>query len=164
MESKIEATDRLRRENRWDEASRYRDEVREQLRANGVPSSEASKQAWEAMCITFPPIYVPAIEDPEPIEQMFKDFEFKSDSGSTSMVTQVMWTWNNLEKISSDPPCRGAVGLLKWARSNKSEFFKTFVAKVYDLYENQRIRQQKNSNNYQKIFAALEAFEASCKK
>jgi hypothetical protein len=55
-ESKIHATERLRREGRWDEASAFRDNVRKRLRADGKPKSEANDLAWEAMIDKYQPL------------------------------------------------------------------------------------------------------------
>jgi len=55
-ESKIEATDRLRAEGLWGEASVYRDEQRRRLRAEGMPRREAAKKAWELMLEKYPPV------------------------------------------------------------------------------------------------------------
>ena len=56
IESKIELTDRLRREGRDEEASPYRNQVREQLRAEGKTRKEAMEGAWEATRVAFPPL------------------------------------------------------------------------------------------------------------
>jgi hypothetical protein len=55
-ESKIVATDRLRREGRWPEASIFRDNERQRLRAAGIPRKQANEQAWEAMTAAYPPL------------------------------------------------------------------------------------------------------------
>jgi hypothetical protein len=56
IESRIELTDRLRREGRDEEASLYRNQVREQLRAEGKTRKEAMEGAWEATRLAFPPL------------------------------------------------------------------------------------------------------------
>ena len=43
LESKCIATDRLRREGRWEEASLWRDQKRGQLRAEGQTRTEANE-------------------------------------------------------------------------------------------------------------------------
>jgi hypothetical protein len=53
MESKIEATERLRRQGHWDEAKAFREQERRRLRAEGVPKREAVKQAWDATIAEF---------------------------------------------------------------------------------------------------------------
>ena len=51
IESKIELTDRLRRQGKWEEASRYKDEVKQCLREEGKTKREANDLAWTAMPI-----------------------------------------------------------------------------------------------------------------
>jgi hypothetical protein len=56
-ESKIGATDRLRKEGRWEEASLWRDEKRKQLRADGKHNrAESNAAAWDAMIEQFRPL------------------------------------------------------------------------------------------------------------
>ena len=54
-ESKIVATKRLQSEGLWNEASLYREEVREHLRGEGMTRKEANKGAWEEMLEVYPP-------------------------------------------------------------------------------------------------------------
>jgi hypothetical protein len=65
VESKIELTERLRREGRWEEASRFKDEAVKDLRSKGIRRAEANEQAWEAMAEKFPPLPT-AQQTPEP--------------------------------------------------------------------------------------------------
>lgn len=53
-ESKIGLTERLRREGRWAEASRFKDEIVRKLRAEGMKRAEASEKAWQEMAETYP--------------------------------------------------------------------------------------------------------------
>ena len=53
-ESKIELTERLRREGRDEEARQYREKVRTQLRAEGTTRREAMQRAWQATRLAFP--------------------------------------------------------------------------------------------------------------
>ena len=50
-ESNVECTDRLRRQGKWEEASRYKDEVKQCLREEGKTKREANDLAWTAMPI-----------------------------------------------------------------------------------------------------------------
>ena len=54
-ESKIALTERLRREGRWDAASKFKDDALRDFRAKGMKRDEASDAAWEAMEQAFPP-------------------------------------------------------------------------------------------------------------
>ena len=69
-ESKIVATERLRREGRWDEASVYRDRVRKELRAQGKPREEAAEAAWQAMREKYPPL--PPVEQTSVSQEVFE--------------------------------------------------------------------------------------------
>lgn len=55
-ESKIELTERLRREGNWSAASKFKDDALKDFRAKGMKRDEASEAAWEAMERAFPPI------------------------------------------------------------------------------------------------------------
>lgn len=55
-ESKIDVTERLRREGRWSEASKFKDETVKKLRAEGMKRPEAGEQARETMAKACPPI------------------------------------------------------------------------------------------------------------
>jgi hypothetical protein len=63
-ESKIDLTERLRREGRWAEASKFKDETVKELRKEGMRRAEAGEQAWLRMAEAYPPL--PA---PEPIAE-----------------------------------------------------------------------------------------------
>ncbi len=54
-ESKVELMDRLRREGRWSEASKDKDETLRTLRSQGMTKAEAGEAAWEAMAEKYPP-------------------------------------------------------------------------------------------------------------
>ncbi len=55
-ESRIALTERLRREGRWDAATKFKDDALRDFRAKGMKRDEASNAAWEAMEQEFPPI------------------------------------------------------------------------------------------------------------
>jgi hypothetical protein len=55
-ESKIELTERLRREGRWEEALKFKDTALRDFRSKGMKRSEASDAAWEAMATAYPPL------------------------------------------------------------------------------------------------------------
>ncbi|MFH1921528.1 MAG: hypothetical protein ABIP48_16815 [Planctomycetota bacterium] len=59
-ESKIDLTERLRREGRWAEASKFKDETVKKLRKEGLKRAEAGEQAWRKMAEVYPPL--PAAE------------------------------------------------------------------------------------------------------
>jgi len=55
-ESRSELTDRLRREGRWSEASKFKDTALADFRAKGMKRDEAGAAAWEAMAEAYPPL------------------------------------------------------------------------------------------------------------
>ena len=55
-ESRIDATARLRREGRWDEATAFREAQRQRLRSEGLPRQKAVEAAWAAMVKKFQPL------------------------------------------------------------------------------------------------------------
>lgn len=61
MESKIELTDRLRREGRWSEASQFRHKIIKACRSRGLTKAAAREHAWKETAKAFPPA---TAEDP----------------------------------------------------------------------------------------------------
>ena len=61
-ESKIETTDRLRKDGLWAEASLYRDEAKACLRDEGLTRKEANEISWQAMLNKYPAV-PPEIEE-----------------------------------------------------------------------------------------------------
>jgi hypothetical protein len=64
-ESKIDLTDRLRREGRWAEASKFKDTALVDFRASGMKRDEAGVAAWAATAEAYPPLPVAAADPPE---------------------------------------------------------------------------------------------------
>jgi hypothetical protein len=129
LESKCIATDRLRREGRWEEASLWRDQNRVQLRAEGKTKTEANEAAWQAMIEQFPPL--PQSELPvgdHAVELL--DIDPNSYDGQSSCTDDVIWAYHNLAIKSADPsqaPSAGAWALLQWARRNSDRFFQLWL-------------------------------------
>jgi hypothetical protein len=63
-ESKAELTDRWRREGREEEVARFRRQVREDCRAQGVSKKEAHETAWSEAARNFPPLPPPKPPSP----------------------------------------------------------------------------------------------------
>jgi hypothetical protein len=149
MESKIELTERLRKEGRWSEASVFKDAEVKRLRSEGVRSVEAKEQAWRLMAEKFPPIGQPlhaAFADPAPGErapsaamaQTADNPEVDAmlegiAEGRSSLVADTFWVYENLEQkriMPDEAPSRGAWSLLQWARQYRSRFFEQFLPKA----------------------------------
>ena len=158
MESKIELTERLRKEGRWSEASVFKDAEVKRLRSEGVRSVEAKEQAWRLMAEKFPPL---AQEDRLPIGQplhaAFADpapgaraasaatsatangpdvdavLEKLDDGAPPDLVRDTLWVYQHLENKAVRPdqaPSRGAWSLIRWAREYRSRFFEQFLPKT----------------------------------
>ena len=56
IETKIQLTDRWRREGREDEVRAYRDRVRKELKLKGGSRQEVTDAVWEAARVAFPPL------------------------------------------------------------------------------------------------------------
>ena len=135
-ESKIDLTDRLRREKRWEEAAQYKDSTAKELRDGGMKRGEANQEAWESMAEKYPPLAAPQEEEPG----QDQDLEFEDEQvaglppGSLEdFFTDADWVYGNLERGEVDPtaaPSSGALALLKWATRNKNDFFGKIVPRA----------------------------------
>ena len=142
-ESQIVATDRLRREDRWDEATLYRDQARRQLRSEGKAKAEARETSWNMMLEKFPPMESMEEESPgpsagQPSESDLEDVDFdalleKFGQNSPDFARDVFWVYHNLSNhgvAPEDAPGLGAWNMLNWARGAKNRFFEQVLPKV----------------------------------
>jgi hypothetical protein len=131
-ESKIVATDRLRKESRWEEASLWRDNQRKQLRAEGKSKTEANDASWQAMIDAFPPLPVEEMPTHEPCETV-ELLDIDSYDERPDMSRDILWVYENLVREGvkpEDAPSLGAWALLKWARENRNRFFEQVLPKA----------------------------------
>jgi hypothetical protein len=166
LESKVEITKRLQTEGRWDEASRYRDEVRQKFRTEDATRAEANERAWEAMAEKYPPNRdlqepVDGHREGEPGETN----AFPADVGAgADFSADVQWVYANFTRVvvcgpgkpsrcefsraTTPPPSSGAVGLMEWAADNRTGFFKDLLPKIVNTDEADEdvlVRQEKKS-------------------
>ena len=138
IESKIVATDRLRQEGRWEQASLWRDEKRKQLREDGQTKAGSNEASWDAMLRQFPPSeYAPAAgsstDGLELVDVGPDDYESQPD-----LVRDTLWVYENLVRKgveAGDAPSLGAWSLLHWARQNKNRFFEQTLPKAMAIKE-----------------------------
>jgi hypothetical protein len=102
-ESKIELTERLRRENRWDEAANFKETARADLRAKGMKRAEAAEAAWGAMAEAYPPLPV-AEATAEPVS---------NDGGRVRGLGDIPADWGTLPANAS---LQAEIG---WVQSNR---------------------------------------------
>ena len=158
-ESKIVATERLRREERWEEASRFKDATLREMRSSGMTKVEASDAAWSAMLEKYPPL--PSADPPvdqqvaelaaRPVEHIAPGdpaeaagidtlLERLGDNGA-DLPRDVLWVYDNLENRRARPedaPSLGAWSLLKWVREYRSRFFEVLLPKALAVKEKQK--------------------------
>lgn len=129
MESKIEATHRLEREGRWDEACGFRDAARQECRNKGLTRREANERAWELMIAEFPPRSFLESKEREK-ERYDSDALERLAVSSTNFQADLDWAYCNicnLKVTASDAPCGPAWFLLDYARSFPSDFLKKYI-------------------------------------
>jgi hypothetical protein len=103
-ESKIELTERLRREYRWEEAAKLKDSARADFRANGIQRQEANEAAWEAMAEAYPPLPKDPVSAVRPT--------LGSQAGVTGLG-MIPDHWPNLSANASLP------AELRWVQANR---------------------------------------------
>ncbi|MBN2579525.1 MAG: hypothetical protein JXB10_11080 [Pirellulales bacterium] len=150
IESKIELTERLRREGRWAEASKFKDTALKEFRSKGMKKAEASEEAWSAMEKAYPPL-------PTPVEPEHRN-DVSDAEGRTAVLVgssplpaswgeipesapfdaEVEWVHQNRilvveerpsgkpmlhwERAQSPAPSHGARGLMEFAATNRKGF------------------------------------------
>ena len=148
-ESKIELTERLRREGRWSEASLFKDETLRKLRSDGMTKADAGEEAWRRMAAKFPPLadtgkptpdapdaagaeslppQRPGGTEPD-IEAMLDETD---DGLPVDLVQDVLWCYSNMNRRvgPEDAPSGGAWGLLCWSRKYQIKFYEALLPKA----------------------------------
>jgi len=143
-ETKLDITNRLRKENRDGEAGDFRRRRIKELRAAGKRKVEAGEIAWQEMEDAYPPL--PPTEEPEE-DELETSPEFTAEQiaqlppGSLDeFMSDADWVYSNLTQKEVDlekAPSTGAVALLEWARENKNDFFSKVVPRVIAQLEKQ---------------------------
>ncbi|HBO43602.1 MAG TPA: hypothetical protein DD670_06670 [Planctomycetaceae bacterium] len=140
-ESKSTLMHRLRREGRWDAASRFRDVVRRELRAKGLKRAEAREKSWEAMAEQFPPLPESAeqanevVDEPRIDEAILEKFRH---AGPPNLISDVFWVYEHLEDRGvrpGDGPSLGAWTMLCWARRRRNQFIEQLLPRAAALAE-----------------------------
>jgi hypothetical protein len=135
VESKIVATDRLRRENRWEMATQWRDEKRKQLRAKGLTKAKSNEESWDSMLKQFPPL--PSSEMPDGIELV----DITPDDSQPDLARDMIWVYGHLNcktVTTEDAPSPGAWCLLRWVRGggrSLDRFFSVMLPKAMAIEE-----------------------------
>jgi hypothetical protein len=169
-ESRIEVTDRLRREGRWGEASVFRDDERRRLRTEGTPKTEAIDAAWQAMIDRFPPIPAEPVQLPLDETDLSVDYAVLAERLGDSrpdLTRDSLWVYEHLENKQiqvSDAPSLGAWSLLKWARESRNRFFEQLIPKAIAAKQKQADDQEfsrKEQVSIEEVEDMLEEFNAT---
>jgi hypothetical protein len=140
-ESRIAATDRLRREGRYQEAAAFRDEKRRELREAGAGRHEAVEQSWLAMIDRFPPLEVNSsvVQSRDTSFHLVGAVRARSREAEPSPIDDVVWVYDHLgdEEIAADAfPGLGALSLWRWARANRASFYERLWPKAEEVSGN----------------------------
>jgi len=127
-ESKIALTERLRREGRWAEASKFKDTALADFRAKGMKRDEASEAAWEAMEKAYPPLAaVDAPADPGAPQAAAINFcvqglgeipaSWSELADNASLQAELAWVQSNRLRVVEEKPSGATRVHLDRARS-----------------------------------------------
>ena len=169
-ESKIELTERLRREGGWAEASKFKDTALKEFRSKGMKKAEAAEAAWEAMADAFPPC--PPTEPPPTDDDPGRCVSGCLTGSSTipdtwgeipdsaPLEAEVDWVHQNRVLVVEDRPSGsprlhwerarrpapsfGAVNLMEFAATNRKGFMDILqrVKPATDDGDEERIQKQ----------------------
>ena len=126
-ESKIELTERLRREGGWAEASKFKDTAYQGVPSKGMKKAKAAEAAWEAMADAFPPC--PPTEPPPTDDDPGRCVSGCLTGSSTipdtwgeipdsaPLEAQVDWVHQNRVLVVEDRPSRSPQ--LRWERARR---------------------------------------------
>jgi len=123
-EGRAEATNRLRREGRWVEASAWMERRRLQLKTELGTRGRAGDRAWIEMIHEFPPLPTEEALPTELIAGQIAEAPF-------DWARDVIWVYQNLKKAdisAADAPSTGAVALLEFARAEPQKFLPMVAA------------------------------------
>ena len=158
IESRIELTERLRHEGRWNEAAKFKDVAMKDFRSKGMKRGEASEAAWAAMAEAYPPLSA-ADGSADPVTSEFEPRGTAAATGGRrgqsgpggqdedlldvdailgnraplDVSRDAAWVYEHLANRNARPedaPTVGAWSLLTWARRYKSRFFEFVVPKL----------------------------------
>jgi hypothetical protein len=185
-ETKAEAMHRLQREGRWEQASAYRQEVRQQQRAQGHTKAEARDAAWAAMLKEFPPLEADGeaskhVEPSGPMElvesvglsaEELDQLRGRTRGREVDWVRSVVWAFEALGQetvLPSDAPTPGTWALYGWAKQSANKFYETVLPRALAAQEKRR---QTTDDEFvqtellplEELAATLKAFWEECRE
>jgi hypothetical protein len=158
-ESKIELTDRLRREGRFEPFKKRREE----LKAGGVPA----KEAWWQAAAEFPA----PTASPAPAKTPAIDLSALKGKPPIPVAQSAAWVSEHLDAdwiTPADAPSASAWSMREWARSTpaaRTEFYRIFVAKiVMPPQEKARQAEEVSQRRSQRNLDVINSLLADCSK
>ncbi|QEG34438.1 hypothetical protein [Bythopirellula goksoeyrii] len=134
QESKALIMERLRREDRWDEASLFKDQTIKELRAAGKTRRDAGELAWGEMARKYPPVN--QANEGVDLGGLDPTQEDLPNSSPATFVGDAFWVYNSIGRatvVSASAPSAGAWALLRWAERNEDRFFEQILPKALQL-------------------------------
>ena len=151
--NKAGAWHRLKREGRLEQFNARREQLRAELRAQGMKRKEASHEAWRLAIEEFPPLPVEAsdVED-QGRDDDEQDNPLHWDYPAELMPpprpyhgSDILWAYDRMvlkSTLESDAPSRGDWGLLQWGRQNPHAFYFQLLPKAFQSYEKRAHEEQ----------------------
>ena len=168
-ESKADATSRLRREGRWEEASLYRERQRLQLREQGMSRKEAKEAAWTGMMTEFPPLPLDATpaarcsSDESVDEAVIKQIASRSEDTNEEMSAVIRWVYDYIDRdeqqAAKSAPSTGAYSLWLWARVSRRAFYEKILVQAIKAKTNDiKVTPMDDGGDISELCAKLETF------
>ena len=151
QESKSVATNRLRREGRWEQASAYKDTIIAECRSEGMKRPEAQAAGWAAMTAKFSPLEVESDHD---VELADPDADKLPDSTPDTLLGDAYFVLNSLGRAkvrAADAPTAGAWAMLRWARKNEHKFYDSILPRALTLSNKLEIAETEEDANREHV-------------
>ena len=143
---KAGAWHRLKREGRLEAFNARREQLRTELREQGMKRKEAAHEAWRQALDEFPPLPVEASEvEDQGRDDGEQDNPLHWDYPAELMPlprpyngSDILWAYDRMvlkSTLESDAPSRGAWGLLQWGRQNPHAFYFQLLPKAFAANE-----------------------------
>jgi len=155
-ESRIELTERLRREGRWSEASQFKDQVLRGLREEGMKRNEAGDEAWRQMAAAFPALpEQDVVVASGRVQGLGIPESWGAIPSNASLQSELSWVTANrlrvveekpggvirvrLERAGSPAPSHAAIGWLETSIRAYSKFIDVCARSLKDEVDEQEM-------------------------
>ena len=151
---KAGAWHRLKREDRLEQFNARREQLRAELREQGMKRKNASHEAWRLAIEEFSPMSVeatPSDGQPESVDDHTVDTlalnypEELIPPPRPYHGSDILWAYDRMvlkSTLESDAPSRGDWDLLQWGRQNPHAFYFQLLPKAFQSYEKRAHEEQ----------------------